>query len=279
MVSSWAQYAAPTPLLRDHGLVCLGAGEQSDARTGFSNRRLDSHALVFVSSGAGEYHDRRVGRRTVSSPAVIRVPPGRLHGYGPAPDGWTEHWLLFDGVTVRALLDLGAFDTRRPVAQLRQMPAEVPEFFAELRGVLESARRSARVTASALCLRLIALAAEVEIHDEDADRVADRVIAALREHAADRIEIAERARRLGLSPATLRAVVHEATGRSPHEFIVTTRIERAQDLLVRTELPVGAIGAAVGYDDPAFFSRLFARKAGVPPTEFRAQHTRRPPSP
>lgn len=276
MVTSWARYAAPTPLLRDHGLDCLGAGEQSDARTGFSGRRLDSHALVFVSSGDGEYHDHRVGRVAVRGPAVIRVPPGRMHGYGPARDGWTEHWLLFDGVTVRALVELGAFDARRPVAPLRRMPERVPELFAELNAVLESPRGSARATASALCLQLIGLAADAEIQEEGADRAADRVVAALRETAADHLDVAERARRLGLSPGRLRALVQEATGRSPHEFIVTTRIERAQFLLASTELPVNAIGAAVGYDDPAFFSRLFARKAGAPPTEFRAQHARRP---
>jgi len=279
MVTNWALYAAATPLLRDHGLVCLGAGEQSEARTGFAGRRLDSHALVFVSSGGGEYHDRRVGRVVVTGPSVIRVPPERVHGYGPGPEGWTEHWLLFDGATVRALVELGVLDPARPVVRLRGLPAEVPSLFAELRAVLDSPRRSARVAASALCLRLIALAADAEVPDEGTDRAVDRVIAALREGAAERMDVSERARRLGLSPSKLRAMVQEGTGRSPHEFIVTTRIERAQSMLASTELPVNAIGASVGYDDPAFFSRLFARKTGVPPTAFRDQHARRPASP
>lgn len=277
MVTNWARYVATSPLLRDHGLVCLGAGEQSEARTGFSGRRIESHALVFVSEGAGAYQDHRHGRIEFTSPAVIRVPPGRVHGYGPGPDGWTEHWLLLEGVTVPALVELGAFETARPVTRLARTPAEVPALFAGLRELLDSPRRSARLEASAICLRLVALAVDVEIGPDGAERTAARVLAALRETAADRVDVAERARRLGLSPAALRAVVQQAAGQSPHEFIVTTRIERAQALLAGTALPVHVIGAAVGYDDPAFFSRLFARKAGAPPTEFRAAHARQSP--
>lgn len=274
MEANWERYAAPSPLLRDHGLACLGAGEQTSVGTGFSGRRLESHALVFVSEGAGEYHDRRIGRLAVAGPAVIRVPAGRVHGYGPGRGGWTEHWLLFEGATAHALPELGAFDARRPVARLRRLPRELPALFAELRETFDSPRPSARVAASALCLRLISAAADAAAADAAAEGTADRVVAALREGAAERLDVAERARRLGLSPSRLRAIVHEATGRSPHDFVVTTRVERAQALLAGTALPVHVIGAAVGYDDPAFFTRLFTRKAGVPPTEFRARHAR-----
>lgn len=275
VVTSWARYAAPSPLLRDHGLACLGAGEQSEVRSGFSDRRLDSHALVFISEGTGRYQDQAHGTLTVTGPSVITVPPGRLHGYGPGDDGWTEHWLLLDGVMVRALAELGTLDIRRPVVPLRAVPAELSPLFAELRAALDSPRRSARVHASALCLRLIALSADAVIPTDSAERVAERIVAALRENAAERLDVAQRARSLGISPARLRSVVQASTGHSVHEFIITTRIERAQALLADTALPVHTIGAAVGYDDPAFFTRLFARRTGVAPTVFRGQHARR----
>src|SRR5687768_2809358 len=119
MTSNWSRYAAPAPLLRDHGLLCLGAGEQADERTGFMDRVLDCHALVVISDGSGWYEDRARGRIPVTGPSIITVPPGRLHGYGPGEDGWTEHWLLLDGVTLRALVELEILDARLPVTALR----------------------------------------------------------------------------------------------------------------------------------------------------------------
>jgi YesN/AraC family two-component response regulator len=52
------------------------------------------------------------------------------------------------------------------------------------------------------------------------------------------------------------------------------RITKAQGLLAETTLDVGRIAALVGYDDPAYFSRVFTRRAGVAPTVFRQQQSR-----
>ncbi|WP_435749276.1 helix-turn-helix domain-containing protein [Microbacterium sp. PMB16] len=272
--SNWAAYATAHPLLRDHGLVCRGAGEQSNAMTGFRGRRLESHALVFVSRGSGTFVDQDGSEHAIVAPALISVQAGRIHGYGPSAAGWTEHWLLFDGALVHALADLGILRRGGAVIAVRGMPGELAALFGELREALGSTARHARFRASAICQRLLAFAAaEAFVADDDAEP-ADRVVAALRERAAEDLSLAERAEDLRLTVPELRSIVRAATGRAPHDFVVTTRIERAASLLAETALSVQEISTSVGYADPAFFSRIFARKTGVPPTAFRAQHAR-----
>lgn len=64
------------------------------------------------------------------------------------------------------------------------------------------------------------------------------------------------------------------TGKPPGRMIRHARMLRAAELLQSTDRPVADIGAAVGYEDPAHFTRSFKRRFGFTPTEFRSRMPR-----
>ena len=63
----------------------------------------------------------------------------------------------------------------------------------------------------------------------------------------------------GLPERTFKRRFKAATGFSPVEYVQTLRIEESKQLLERTIMPVDEVGAAVNYEDTAFFRRLFKR--------------------
>ncbi|MGW0482259.1 helix-turn-helix domain-containing protein [Nonomuraea sp. NPDC003214] len=72
-----------------------------------------------------------------------------------------------------------------------------------------------------------------------------------------------------------RRAVRRPVGCSPEDHLLSIRLNRAKGLLAGAPtLPVAAVARRVGYDDAACFTRLFARRAGQPPSEFRAQRNR-----
>lgn len=79
------------------------------------------------------------------------------------------------------------------------------------------------------------------------------------------------ARRAHVSTAHFARSFKEAFGETPHQYLQTRRIERAQELLRLTELTVGEVCAAVGYTSLGSFSATFKRTVGVSPTAFREQ--------
>ncbi|WP_460777512.1 helix-turn-helix domain-containing protein [Nocardiopsis nanhaiensis] len=85
------------------------------------------------------------------------------------------------------------------------------------------------------------------------------------------LSVKERAEEFGISVDALQDCMITETGMSLHDFIINLRMETAQKLLAATTIPVGLVGSRVGYEDPSYFSRLFRRKVGVPPTQFRNQ--------
>ncbi|MEU8473058.1 AraC family transcriptional regulator [Streptomyces sp. NPDC029006] len=76
---------------------------------------------------------------------------------------------------------------------------------------------------------------------------------------------------LGYSRRTLVRAVRAATGETPKGFIDKRVILEARRLLAHTDLPIGRVGAAVGFPDAANFSKFFHLHTGQTPVAFRAE--------
>ena len=65
-------------------------------------------------------------------------------------------------------------------------------------------------------------------------------------------------------------------GITPNQFLTGIRLDRAKTLMnEEPEMPIRDIALSVGYEDPLYFSRLFKKKLGLYPTEFRGLGTSR----
>jgi AraC-like DNA-binding protein len=76
---------------------------------------------------------------------------------------------------------------------------------------------------------------------------------------------------LGYSRRTLVRAVRAATGETPKAFIDKRVVLEAKRLLAHTELPIGRVGAAVGFPDAANFSKFFHMHTDRTPAAFRAE--------
>jgi transcriptional regulator GlxA family with amidase domain len=89
------------------------------------------------------------------------------------------------------------------------------------------------------------------------------------EHYAEPAPVARLVKRSGLNERTFKRRFRAATGYSPVHYVQTVRIEEAKQMLESTSEPVDTVASAVGYQDPAFFRRLFKRHTGVTPARYR----------
>ncbi|MCM1070737.1 MAG: AraC family transcriptional regulator [[Clostridium] fimetarium] len=77
------------------------------------------------------------------------------------------------------------------------------------------------------------------------------------------------AEKLNITPAYLGAAVRGVTGWSAGAYIRNEIVLRAKRLLCHTDLSVKEVAASLGFEDSAYFSRLFSKTAGVSPARFR----------
>ena len=83
--------------------------------------------------------------------------------------------------------------------------------------------------------------------------------------------VAGLAREVAVSRSVLDGRFREVLGRSPIRYLTEWRMHLAQDLLLSTDLTVGAIARRVGYDSEEAFSRAFKRGRGRSPGAWRGE--------
>ena len=73
----------------------------------------------------------------------------------------------------------------------------------------------------------------------------------------------------GIPERSFKRRFKSATGHAPIDYVQRLRVEEAKRRLERTQAPVDEISWKVGYEDPAFFRRLFKRTTQLTPGEYR----------
>ncbi len=78
-----------------------------------------------------------------------------------------------------------------------------------------------------------------------------------------------------MSQTTLMRVFNQLMGRSPIEHLIQLRVDKARQLLRRTEMSVTEIAQSVGFCDGNYLARQFRRIVRVSPREYRERRTGR----
>jgi AraC family transcriptional activator of pobA len=223
-------------------------------------------------------------RAKLPAPALVWLPPDTPHGYEFAPGS--------DGFVVTISLD---FLTAILSAETRQDlgPAIDQPFFSPLgdhedtgidalacfQGIdhaISLGGVALRTIVEAQLKLLLALIVRLRAAHGDASRAQTPEAAILRRfrqsvEASFRQHwpVADYARTLGVSEDRLHAMASRATGMSPKEIVQRRLLLEAKRHLLYTTMTVKEIAYDLGFQDPAYFSRFFAKRAGMAPGAYR----------
>ncbi|MCW3797208.1 helix-turn-helix domain-containing protein [Sphingomonas sp. BN140010] len=98
-----------------------------------------------------------------------------------------------------------------------------------------------------------------------------RVLNLIETHLGEPLRLADLAAAAGLSRMHFAAQFRRSLGVSPHEYLVRRRVERAQELLRETDLPLVEVALTVGFQNQAHFTTVFRRQADLTPGRWRQQ--------
>jgi AraC-like DNA-binding protein len=101
-----------------------------------------------------------------------------------------------------------------------------------------------------------------------------RVYQYIGEHFTQKITLGEVARHAFLSNSAFCKFFKQASGRTFSDYVNELRVGHAVDLLIETDLPINLVAAQCGFDNLAYFNRVFLEKKKIQPNRFRKAHAR-----
>ncbi|HHZ10734.1 MAG TPA: helix-turn-helix domain-containing protein [Rhizobiales bacterium] len=236
--------------------------------------------ILYISHGQGEAL-MDGAYRPFSRETAMFVPPGAVHGFRFSRDiGGQVLTVLRDRLDSVAAVDRHAaafFAAPRILPLVGQAGRDAGEDLVRLgaeiqgRGAGRAAMLEALVVASLVGMVRAADGRDAEgdlPRDRDQERI-ERLGALIGAHFREHRDAAFYAGAIGVSTAHLNRILRAATGCSLQQLLNRRLVEEARRDLVFTFLPAQSIALALGFSDPAYFSRFFRRETGMTPGEYR----------
>ncbi len=287
---SWFRYQPVSPAARAWGVYVADAGytlvqpgspyppyrhPAGHHFTWEEGRILPAYQFIYISRGEGTFESGPSGLLRVRAGDLFIVFPDVWHRYRPDPRvGWDEYWLEFDGDYARRLMGMKPFSPDQPVLHVGHHE-KLQRLFLEALETLRHEPPEHQALLGALAVQVIAhtlSAVRRQRHEGRPEEEVVREAKALLADAGGRgLPLAGIAAQLNLSYTAFRRLFKGATGFSPRRFAIQVGIQRAEDLLARTNLPVGRIAEELGFESIYYFSRLFKRKTGLSPAAYRGR--------
>jgi AraC-like DNA-binding protein len=234
-------------------------------------RIFDEYALVYITRGKGTF--KTEGERTwqVEAGNLLMLFPNVWHWYAPDPQtGWDEHWVGFKGAHPDHLVENGFFTPGQPVMDIG-LHDSLLALYTE---IIDAARFEApgyQQILGSLILHLLAHLSTLSVqHGADSanERTVQRAKFLLADNVTTHLDIGWLSRSLGLGYSRFRQIFKKCTGVSPYQYFLDLKIARAKELLEQNQFTVKEIAYMLSFDDPYYFSHLFKKKTGLPPSEW-----------
>ena len=218
----------------------------------------------------------RIGEKDITAKAgeTIVFPPkySYYYKYSGSGEALSYLWVHFTGSAAGQYLeDLGLKELPAIRSSKGKSLAELN--FGRMFELYSSDDELRAYALSALLLETIVELAR-SWREGEKEKTLSRSLTYINSRYTEGIRVEELARLENLSASRYHVVFKERMGMPPSEYIIELRLRHACGLLSSTDMSVAQIAALVGYDDQRFFCRIFKKKIGASPSEYRKANGR-----
>lgn len=269
--SLWLR-ATPGAAVLAQPFYCTEAGHFY-GRSRFATARTDkeSYLLFYTVAGAGLIEQ---GVQQVELPAgsalLLNCRTPQSYCTAPGQQSWQHTWVHLDGAGVANLAETLLPQNR--LTPVRVSAWEMQPLFDTIFAEWDRGTVAAQIETGLTLHRMLALMA-ARLLAGDASRsnraLIEQATGYIRAHYAEPLSLDALLAQMPVSKSWFLRLFRQYTGTTPYNFLLSTRITRAKELLVLTDFAVSEVAHQVGFGDESNFSTRFTAMVGQSPQQYR----------
>ena len=269
--SLWLR-ATPGAAVLAQPFYCTEAGHFY-GRSRFATARTakESYLLFYTVAGAGLIEQ---GVQQVELPAgsalLLNCRTPQSYCTAPGQQSWQHTWVHLDGAGVANLAETLLPQNR--LTPVRVSAWEMQPLFDTIFAEWDRGTVAAQIETGLTLHRMLALMA-ARLLAGDASRsnraLIEQATGYIRAHYAEPLSLDALLAQTPVSKSWFLRLFRQYTGTTPYNFLLSTRITRAKELLVLTDFAVSEVAHQVGFGDESNFSTRFTAMVGQSPQQYR----------
>lgn len=241
----------------------------------------DFISVIYILSGSCTYYINQQSY-PVKKGDIIICNPGVSHGRTLAPGEETSEFHVgFNNIWIKHLPKnhLIPEDTS-PIIQLEKYESDFFKCYNEIVLQQEKNEPGFDLLLKALVMKMIVVLLKETYFKEnpehakwfsfeayDKTTIVNTIVEYMNENYMRQVSLDKISRNMYLSPVYISKIFKEETGESPINYLIKVRLSKAKEILETGKHSIKAVAKSVGYEDPYYFSKLFKKYYGFPPSK------------
>lgn len=230
------------------------------------------YIIHHIIKGKGIYKVRDKIYNLEENDAFLIAPDHLVYYEADAEDPWEYEWIGFSGVKAKEYLNRSSLSLDHPIFKFN----EDDELTHCMNSVIAASKRTSNkdFLLTSKLYEFLYVLCELYPNREIASEVKQQkyiedALLFIEQNYAHHITINDIAKYISIDRSYLHRLFKQSLNKSPQDFLMNLRIDKACYLLTNSTLKIGDISRSVGYRDVLLFSKTFKKIKNSTPSEYR----------